>query len=143
MRAAVLCVAWLGLAGSACAADLEPFLRGADEYVPGVPLVTRWSGLYAGGQFGYTTSSVDFGSGAESLVSYILRNDILQDQVTGWTTMPKGSTSGTSFGGFIGYNMQWEQLVIGADIGYNRMRSMEASSAIRPYGCEPPKKKLS
>ena len=40
------------------------------------------------------------------MLSYILSNTELQDQVSGWTTLPKGSTGAASYGGVIGYNYQ-------------------------------------
>ena len=35
--------------------------------------------------------------------------------------MPKGSTGSQSFGGFIGYNYQWDDVVLGAELNYNHM----------------------
>ena len=65
--------------------------------------------------------SGDFGNANQSVLNYILSNTELQDKVSGWTTLPKGSTSGASYGGFIGYNWQWNDVVMGAELNYNHM----------------------
>lgn len=33
-------------------------------------------------------------------------------------TIPSNTTNGPVFGGFLGYNVQWDQLVVGFDLGY-------------------------
>jgi outer membrane immunogenic protein len=98
----------------ASAADMPEFLRGA--YTPSY---ARWDGFYAGGQAGMTWGSADFGNADNSLVSYMLANTELQGIVTNFTTLPKGSTNSTSFGGFVGYNWQWDDVVLGGEINYN------------------------
>lgn len=98
----------------AFAADMPEFLRGS--YTPGY---TRWDGFYAGGQAGKTWGSADFGNADNSLISYMLANTELQNIVTHFTTLPKGSTGSTSFGGFIGYNWQWDDVVAGGELNYN------------------------
>jgi outer membrane immunogenic protein len=55
------------------------------------------------------------------MVSYILANTELQPIVSDWTTLSKGSTGSRSFGSFIGYNFQWDDVVLGAELNYNRM----------------------
>jgi opacity protein-like surface antigen len=55
------------------------------------------------------------------MVSYILANTELQPIVPDWTTLPKGSTGGASFGAFVGYNWQWSDLVMGAELNYNHL----------------------
>ena len=132
IRLAALVALSLGssVAGAA-AADLSdlPWLRGTvGNDSPGY---LRWDGLQIGAQIGLSNLSADFSSASNPQVAYILRNTTLENEFSPstWSTLPKATSNSSQFGGFIGYNMQWEQLVIGADIGYNRMRSMEASSA--------------
>ena len=98
----------------AIAADMPEFLRGS--YAPSF---NRWDGFYFGGQAGKTWGSADFGNADNSLVSYMLANTELEGIVTNFTTLPKGSTSSTSFGGFVGYNWQWDDVVLGGEINYN------------------------
>jgi outer membrane immunogenic protein len=41
--------------------------------------------------------------------------------VAGWTTLSKVDTTMTSFGGFAGYNWQWDDAVLGVELNYNRV----------------------
>jgi outer membrane immunogenic protein len=100
----------------AVAADMPDFLRGSYT-----PTYTRWEGFYVGGQAGQTWGTADFANATQSMLNYILSNTELQDQVSGWTTLPKGSTGTASYGGFIGYNYQWDDVVMGAELNYNHM----------------------
>ena len=130
-RVAALVAMSLASVAGACAADLSdmPWLRGTvGNDSPGY---MRWDGLQIGGQIGLSNLSADFSSASNPQVAYILRNTTLQNEFSpsSWSTLPRGTSNGHQFGGFIGYNMQWERLVIGGEIGYNRMQSMETSAA--------------
>lgn len=132
MRALIMCgLALIGLSGPAIAGG--DILRGSQEFEVGAPIYPRWDGVYLGAGGGYTAGGADFGNGVRSLVSYILRNSILQDDVSSWTTLPKSNTSGWSYGAFAGYNFQWENAVIGVELNYNRMsQSLGATDSIGP-----------
>src|SRR5438552_5113777 len=128
MRVVVAWLAVLGLVETAVAADLGPYLRGP-QYEEPVPAY-RWSGFYGGGQVGYSVAGVDFTGGVSALVSHILRvTAIEQDQhVSNWPLLGKKNPSGISFGGFVGYNWQWEDAVTGIELNYNRA-SLSGSSS--------------
>src|SRR5712691_2347857 len=128
MRVVVAWLAVLGLVETAVAADLGPYLRGP-QYEEPVPAY-RWSGFYGGGQVGYSVAGVDFTGGVSSLVSHILRvTAIEQDQnISNWPLLGKKNPSGISFGGFVGYNWQWEDAVTGIELNYNRTSLSGASS---------------
>jgi outer membrane immunogenic protein len=98
----------------AIAADMPEFLRGSYS-----PSSSRWDGFYVGGQAGKTFGTADFSNGTGSMVSYMLANTELQPIVSDWTTLSKSSTGSQSFGGFIGYNYQWDDVVLGAELNYN------------------------
>ncbi len=127
----VVVVAWLAVLGfveTAVAADLGPYLRGPQYEEPIPPY--RWSGFYGGGQVGYSVAGVDFTGGVSSLIAHILRvTAIEQDQnISSWPLLGKKNPSGVSFGGFVGYNWQWEDAVTGVEINYNRT-SLSGSSS--------------
>lgn len=131
MRLVLIVAMLLGAAATAAANDYSalngPVLRGTESEPP--PRVSerpnaavrfRWEGLYLGGQVGHTMASFDYANGVDSLVNYILRNDVVLGHVQGWTTLPKDDTAALSYGAFIGYNSQWEDAVLGVELNYNR-----------------------
>ncbi len=93
------------------------------RYVPGVPIHYRWEGLYVGGHFGYSNAGVDFGNGTQALLNFLLRNSSILDHVSNWTVLPKVENNKTIFGGFVGYNFQMGEVVLGFEGNYNRVNS--------------------
>jgi outer membrane immunogenic protein len=117
LRAGLAALALILLApAGAVAADMPEFLRGSYS-----PSSTRWDGFYFGGQAGKTFGTADFSNATGSMVSYMLANTELQGIVSDWTALSKSSTGSRSFGGFIGYNFQWDDVVLGGELNYNRM----------------------
>jgi len=86
------------------------------------PTFFRWDGFYVGGQVGHESANVDFGGGAASLVKHILRDTIIENQgrVSEWTALGNRVTNGRSYGVFVGYNHQMDDLVLGVELNYNR-----------------------
>jgi outer membrane immunogenic protein len=138
IRLFVLCAVAIAAAGQALAAPFDgSVLRGsasssyagepvpaAPRYLPRPPSYWRWQGFYAGGQVGITGAGIDFGNGTRSLIDYILRNDVVLGHVSDWTTLPKVGGSKGTYGGFVGYNAQWDgNLIIGLEANYTRMLS--------------------
>jgi outer membrane immunogenic protein len=108
------------LAPRALAADLDmDTLRG--PLTVGPAAFTRWSGFYAGGQFSYSTDNVDFSKATQPLVADSLRDSTLdaQDHVSSMTVLNSDSAGhSTGWGGFVGYNTQWQDLVVGVEANY-------------------------
>jgi outer membrane immunogenic protein len=109
--------------GSARAADWP--LRGSLE-----PGFARWDGWHAGLQAGYANMNTDPGNSTSSLVAFILRNTALQSEFapSEWTTLAPGTTNSAVYGAFVGYNMQWDNLVLGFDVGYKNPSRLDAGS---------------
>jgi len=132
----LLCAAALAFAPNAFAADYTPPPFAADYTQPppvtiGPATFTRWAGFYFGGQVGYSSSEINFSNAASSEISYLLRGypAILQDQqISHWPVLGSHSTASPSYGGFIGYNVQWEDVILGVELNYNRV-SLPASSS--------------
>jgi opacity protein-like surface antigen len=121
-----LAVLWLiALVSDVAAQEFElPTLRGAAPYYPVPPIYHRWSGFYAGGQVGYTPlTTMDFGDAAKSLIANILRFTRLESEFSPsqWSSIPPAHPTGTEFGAFIGYNSQWDDVVLGIEGNYNIM----------------------
>jgi outer membrane immunogenic protein len=130
MRRVVCALFVLGLASPAIAADFDlpppvpaanfDVLRGAEPVGPAT--FTRWSGFYVGGQFGYGNANGDFSNATQSLVAYALRDTQLESDVapSQWQVLGAANTSTVSYGGFAGYNTQWQDLIVGMEANFSR-----------------------
>lgn len=118
-------------ADAAHAADWAPILRGSayDEEVR-APQYFRWEGFYAGGQVSYLSGGANFGNATQPLVAYILRNTAIENlyNVSEWTALDKQDGNGQGYGVFAGYNSQWDDVVLGLDLTYNRTNWNATSS---------------
>jgi outer membrane immunogenic protein len=116
------------LSSSSYGADYSPppalpdySLRGSETEPVGAPTYPRWDGFYFGAQAGKTFGTADFSNGSSSMVSYILANTELQNIVSSWTTLPQQSSASQSYGGFVGYNYQWGEVITGVELNYNHL----------------------
>jgi opacity protein-like surface antigen len=119
MRIAVIVgLALVGAASQARAADFGP-LRGSMLEVTGV---SDFSGVYAGVQTGFSNAGMNFANAANPLVEHLLRNTATASVLgtADWAVLGDANPNGTSFGGFVGYNWQWDAAVVGLEINYNR-----------------------
>ncbi len=118
----------LALASPALAADLEipppapvdyDTLRGSLTVGPAT--FTRWSGFYVGGQIGLSNGNANFSNSTTGIVSYLLRETALEDEFTPsqWPVLGTANNSAPSYGGFFGYNTQWQDLVLGVEANLN------------------------
>ncbi len=138
MRRLFVALALLGLVSKAAAAgeyeipDL-PTLRGSSPFVPAAPTYTRWSGIYAGGQVGYGSANIDFSKATQPLYAFLLRELALENEVhpSRWQILGTKDTGGSSFGGFAGFNSQWDDVILGFDIHYGKS-SFSASAPASP-----------
>jgi outer membrane immunogenic protein len=138
MRRLLVALGLIASISRAFAADYElPTLRGSDSFVPAAPAVAaccpRWSGFYAGVQLGYGVASMDFVASTQDLVAHMLRELALEAeaQPSTWQVLGKADTHSSSYGGFIGYNIGWESLIIGVEFNYSRT-SFSADAPISP-----------
>lgn len=123
MRKFVLAALVLGAAHSAHAADLpdfSPVLRGAfPEGLSSTRVV--WQGYYVGGQVGYGWSDVDLTNTTTGTTARALAGTIIQREmsVSQWGLgIGRTQATTTGFGGFAGYNSQWDDIVIGLEGSY-------------------------
>ncbi len=127
------CLAVSAFAPRALADDLD-VLRGAIPVAPAT--FTRWSGFYVGGQVGYADALADFGSSSQTPIAYALRETTLENEfsVSQWQILGEGNQSGLTFGGFVGYNTQWQDLILGVEGNYNHaaLNITAASTKIGP-----------
>ena len=81
---------------------------------------TRWSGFYFGGQASYSDASADFSKATRPLLAFSLRELALEadDMPSAWPVLGSATSRSTGFGGFVGYNSQWQDLVLGIEANY-------------------------
>jgi outer membrane immunogenic protein len=121
MRSVVYALALLALPTSAFAGDFD-ILRGT------VPTY-HWGGFYGGVQGGYSSSDMDFSGGVGPLVADVLRSSSLANDVSDWAVLGTLSANKVNYGGFVGYNTEWEDVIIGFEANYNRPSLSGASSS--------------
>ena len=122
-------------AHGAQAADLPdlPILRGSVYEAPRA-YRTIWQGFYVGGQVGYGVVDADFTNATKDITATMLHNLTIENEfkVSEWPLMSPASVHAKSFGGFIGYNMQWEDAVVGVEASY--MHGSAANTASGSMG---------
>lgn len=109
----VLCAAVvLTLASPAFAGDFD-VLRGPEP-------TYHWSGFYAGAQGGFSSSVVNLGPAAGPDIGYLLRESAIEQdqQISQWPVLGAAHPEAGSYGGFVGYNYEWQGLVFGGEVGY-------------------------
>ena len=129
MRRLVLAAAMVGTAFGAQAADLfDAPLRGSVA-----PTLSRtsvnWDGWYVGGQASYSAMQADFSKSIVGLTNFIFRDSVLQQPTSEFGLLPKTTTQGTGFGGFVGRNWQWDDLVFGVEANYNYFNTLSTATS--------------
>lgn len=118
MRQFLLAAVISGAVSTAHAADL-PFLRGG--FSDGLSKTTiNWQGFYAGGQAGYGSSDENFNGSTKNMVAALVANNVIQETgVAQWNlNLGKQSARTSAYGGFAGYNWQWDDVVLGLEASY-------------------------
>jgi len=127
----------LGLIAAAPAASAQEFelptLRGSEAFIPTPPTFIRWKGFYAGAGASYSSVHANFGRSVNDLAAFTVRNTVLEPVVGNLAALSDGSTNGAAFGGFVGYNTQWEGAILGAEVNYNHMgHTLGATDTVPP-----------
>ncbi len=120
MRRLVVAMMVAGAAQAAQAADLPDFsaLRGPVGISRGV---VNWQGFYAGGQAGYGSADMNFSSSNSAMIAQLLANTNIESEmnVSSWPLLGgKTNTHQSQVGGFVGYNSQWDDVVLGVEANY-------------------------
>ena len=135
MRRFLLVAVMCGAASVAQAADMPdlPFLRGS--FTDGLSSArVNWQGFYVGGQasYGSTTSKLSPTANSDLLATFSEPPGV--DYARPLLPTPHSNTAG--FGGFFGYNSQWEDVVLGVEANYihDGIRSVSDATAPRYNG---------
>lgn len=109
----------MGVVQASFAADL-PVLRGGfvDDYAG--PGVVDWQGVYVGGHAGWGRSDMNFTGTTRPVIASLLAYTEVENEmgVSQWPLMGKESARGNGYGAFVGYNSQWDDVVIGVEATY-------------------------
>ena len=117
---AALCL--VGLTSHATAGEFElPTLRGSSPFIPEAPRYMNWGGVYVGGQLGIGNANMNFAGATQSLIAHMLRTTALENEQhpSEWTVLGQASTTGSFGGGFVGFNTQWDDAMLGIELNYN------------------------
>ena len=119
MRRFLLAAVMCGMTAGAQAADL-PVLRGG--FTDGLTTTRiNWQGFYVGGQGGYGSSDENFGGSNQTLTATMLANTVIESDlgVSRWPlNLGKTTAQSSAYGGFTGYNWQFEDVVVGVEASY-------------------------
>jgi outer membrane immunogenic protein len=134
MRWVIRALVILALPSSAFAADLSgdfDVLRGTQPVGPA--RFANWAGYYAGGQFSFGDGNVNFSHATQPLVAFSLRELTLEQVVapSNWQVLGKTGQDAIGYGGFFGYNMQWQDMILGVELNYTHT-AMKVTSSETP-----------
>ena len=129
MRRFFLAAVMMGAVSAAHAADL-PVLRGPLTD-PLSSTTVNWQGFYVGGQYGYGSSDENFVGSPSNMIAGLVQNNVIQETgVATWNlNFGKNSATTSGYGGFAGYNWQWTDAVLSAEVSYLHGSFGGASSA--------------
>jgi outer membrane immunogenic protein len=125
VRAALLASA-LTAPCAASAADVgDDFLRGS-LFSGSV----RWDGFVVGAHYGFTSMHTDFSGATRDQVAHMIRQSTLEDEQhpSHWNVLGSTDKTGSTYGGFVGYNWQMDSLVLGLDGAYSRGSQFSATA---------------
>ena len=131
MRRFVLATAMCWMAVGAQAADMPdlPILRGSVS--DGLNKRTvNWAGIYLGGQATYGAADMNLANSAQDLLAKLLNNVDLETQfnISKWPLQGTAHMQNGGYGGFVGYNFQWSDTIIGLELNYTHGNFFGASS---------------
>jgi outer membrane immunogenic protein len=131
MRRLVCGLLLAGVAAPAFAGDFDnSWLRGSSSDVPLPRPYARWSGIYGGGQVSTDFHGVGFNKDGNSTITQFKAGDPVLGAVALNPLLPLGSltTTGLSYGGFVGYNYQIDDIVLGLELDLSHAASTSTAT---------------
>ncbi len=128
----------LGMASPALAADYDlPILRGSSQ--PPAPVLsvgpatfTRWSGFYFGGDISLSSAYSDFEHATQPLIENSLQFTTVEssDHPSRIKVLNTGNAVAAGGGAFLGYNTQWQDLILGVEATYTHVNLNTTASSV-------------
>jgi outer membrane immunogenic protein len=136
MRSFLIAAVAVCFGQAAQAADL-PFLRGSFQDEPIAPR-RMWDGFYIGAQAGYGSGDTKFTGSNSDMTAGLVANTLAGSEM-GIASWPLSFTNQSQrsevYGGFAGYNSQWDDIVVGVEMSYVHGKFSGASSgSMSRYG---------
>jgi outer membrane immunogenic protein len=133
----VLATAMCWMAVGAQAADMPdlPILRGG--FTEGLSRTrVNWQGFYVGGQAAYGSSDENFAGSNKNMLDALLDHNVIQEmQVSQWNLgLGKQSARTPAYGAFVGYNWQWDDVVVGFEANYVHASNKFGGAAVASKG---------
>src|ERR1700716_3909391 len=121
MRRLLIAAATFGSVSAAQAADMPdlPILRGA--FTEGLSSSkVNWQGVYFGARGGLGSSDMNFTGATQSIAAHLLDQTAIVafGGVSTWPVGGQFSIRGDCIGAFVGYNSQWDDVVLGLEFNY-------------------------
>jgi outer membrane immunogenic protein len=134
MRRLLMVAVMCGVVSGAQAADMPdlPFLRGS--VTDGLSKSSvNWGGGYIGGHASHGAADMDFTNSSQDLLAKLLNNIDLEAQfnISKWPLLGKAHMQNSGYGGFIGYNFQFSEAVIGVELNYTHGNFFGANSGMQ------------
>ena len=133
MRRFLLVAVMCGAASVAQAADMPdlPFLRGS--FTEGLSATAvNWQGFYVGGQAGYGSSDMNFAGSTATMLAALLDHNVdpADAAISAMESRSRRAVDALvgGFGGFVGYNSQWDDVVVGLEVSYTHGKFGGAST---------------
>ena len=122
------------------AAQGADYLRGSQIEQPVEPPTfssgrADWSGIYFGGSVGFGTSQFDAAKQSSQLMDQAFHQLLVRPYGIDLIRLGQQGSDKTTFGGFVGYNFLFGDVVLGAELEYQRadFTTSETRSASRLY----------
>jgi outer membrane immunogenic protein len=93
---------------------------------------TRWSGFYFGGNISVGSATSDFSTATRPLVQFSLQHTTVEssDHPSDFQVLGRGSAVAAGGGAFLGYNTQWQDLVLGVEATYTHVNLNTTASSV-------------
>jgi opacity protein-like surface antigen len=126
MRRFFLAAVMFAVVTGAQAADMPDFLRGS---LPASNTPTRnWDGWYAGGQVGESWANTNYSRTAVTQTNDLFRGTTLAGPASELNVLGKVNEQSLGFGGFVGRNWQFDDVVVGVEANYNYLSGLASST---------------
>jgi outer membrane immunogenic protein len=104
-------------------------------FTVGPATFTRWSGFYFGGNVSVSSATSDFSNATKPLVHFSLQHTTVEEQErpSDFDVLGRGSVVAAGGGAFLGYNTQWQDLVLGVEGTYTHT-NLNTTATSTPIG---------